>query len=573
VVAALLFALCAGSKPAVAQETQTESTDSIRGTVVNSVTHEPIGHALVYSPDNRFATMTDGEGHFEFTLPKTQADNSTAVSASYHGPSQPDRPYMLRARKPGYLDDPNDQASNLRSTSAKEITIPLVPEALIVGRVSLPTSEPPDRIQLEIYRREVQEGRPRWIQAGMTTSKSNGEFRFAELAAGSYKLFTRELQDRDPQTTMPGGQIYGYAPAYFPTATSFGAAGTIQLQPGQIVQADLSLVKQPYYPVKIPVANVSPGMGLGITVSPNGRKGPGFALGYNDREQSIEGTLPNGSFIVEATTYGETPTNGSVNITVHNGRLAGPLMTLVSGRPISVNVKEEFTSTERTSSSSWSVGGRTFSLRGPRAYLNITLVSTDEFDQQRNASLRPPSGAEDDSLIINSVQPGAYWVEINSGRGFPSSVTSGGVDLLHEPLMVGAGGTSPPIEITMTDDGGKIEGNIEGANAPTAAPQRAFSSPTEAAVVGPVFDASPSYIYCIPLPDSTGRFTQIVPYADGKFTSPILPPGVYRVLAFKRPQTKLEYRNPEAMKAYDTEGPTVRIVPGKTEHLQLHLIN
>src|SRR5262249_46070841 len=157
------------------------------------------------------------------------------------------------------------------------------------------------------------------------------------------------------------------------------AGSTMQLQPGQIVQADLSLVKQPYYPVKIAVANVPPGMGLGIAVSPNGRNGPGFALGYNDREQSIEGTLPNRSFTVEATAYGETPVTGSVNITVHNAPLTGSLMTLVSGRPISVNVKEEFTDTVSTSSAAWSVGGKTFTLRGPRAYLNITLASTDEF--------------------------------------------------------------------------------------------------------------------------------------------------------------------------------------------------
>src|SRR5256886_11491516 len=38
-------------------------SDVIRGTVVNSQTHEPIGHALVYSPDNRLATMTRSEEH------------------------------------------------------------------------------------------------------------------------------------------------------------------------------------------------------------------------------------------------------------------------------------------------------------------------------------------------------------------------------------------------------------------------------------------------------------------------------------------------------------------------------
>ena len=43
---------------------------TIHGTVVNSITNAPISRALVYSPDNRYAMLTDGEGHFEFTLPK-----------------------------------------------------------------------------------------------------------------------------------------------------------------------------------------------------------------------------------------------------------------------------------------------------------------------------------------------------------------------------------------------------------------------------------------------------------------------------------------------------------------------
>ena len=47
-------------------------SNTVRGTVVNAVTNQPIGRALVYSPDNRYAMFTDSEGHFEFTLPKQE---------------------------------------------------------------------------------------------------------------------------------------------------------------------------------------------------------------------------------------------------------------------------------------------------------------------------------------------------------------------------------------------------------------------------------------------------------------------------------------------------------------------
>ena len=74
----LLSVLCIIARPTSGQNSQPEnkSADSIHGTVVNSVTHEPIGRALVYSPDNRFAAMTDSEGHFEFTFAKPDNDNT-----------------------------------------------------------------------------------------------------------------------------------------------------------------------------------------------------------------------------------------------------------------------------------------------------------------------------------------------------------------------------------------------------------------------------------------------------------------------------------------------------------------
>src|SRR5437588_6078174 len=60
-----------------AQDTQAHNkAASIHGTVLNSVTREPIGRALVVSSDNRFAIMTDDQGHFEFTFPQTGTDRS-----------------------------------------------------------------------------------------------------------------------------------------------------------------------------------------------------------------------------------------------------------------------------------------------------------------------------------------------------------------------------------------------------------------------------------------------------------------------------------------------------------------
>ena len=232
-------------------------------------------------------------------------------------------------------------------------------------------------------------------------------------------------------------------------------------------------------------------------------------------------------------------------------------MTLVPNGSVTVNVKEEFTSPENANAT------RTYrdngelreSPQGPRNYLpTLRLEPADDFGQEWNASLRIPAGT-DEALAIDNVQPGRYWVRADTSRGFVASMTSGTTDLQHHLLVVGLGGSSPPIEITMRDVTAEIDGTIEGA-APVS------ETNTDAA-----------HVYCIPLPDSSGVFKEVWVGPDGTFREPQLPPGTYRVLAFDRAQPDLEYRNPEAMRAYEAKGQLVRLAAGQKEHLHLQLIS
>ncbi len=577
-----------------AQSPQAPAT--IYGTVVNSVTHEPIPRALVVSPDQRFATMADDQGHFEFTFPKADPSkpnlpgSSDAKIANFLQLNESNRPNALSARKPGFLEDNNAGAYLALAQNAKELKLSLVPEAILSGQVSLPTSEAPDSIQLQLYRRQVQDGRAHWNPAGTTVSRSTGEFRFAGLHAGTYKLLTRELLDRDPLTFDPRGQLYGYPPVYYQDAVGFDSATTIELSAGQTAQAHISLVKQPYYNVKIAVENAPPGFGLNVNVYSQGRNGPGYSLGYSAATQTIVGMLPNGTYTVEATSYGQTAwilpnstytveatssrqtiSTGLMSLNVKGAAVEGAHLALVPGGSITINVKEEFNSKVPEGTTTFNHGKRSFNLRGPRRYLNVNLESADEFGVGGNASLRPPKGPEDDALVIDDVLPGRYWVRVQPSRGFAASVRSGTTDLLHEPLVIGAGGATSPIEITMRDDFATIDGNVEGI-APPLGPSATLQPELEGGA--PVSLARPAaHLYCIPLPDSGGDATEIAVAPDGRFASQPLAPGVYRLLAFDRDQPQLEYRDPEAMKVYDNQGPVVRVAGGQKEHVTLHLIS
>jgi hypothetical protein len=206
-----------------------------------------------------------------------------------------------------------------------------------------------------------------------------------------------------------------------------------------------------------------------------------------------------------------------------------------------------------------------------RSTLNVRLESAEEFPQSNNfAQLRPPTGPRDDSLVLDNVAPGRYWVHIDSARGFAASVTAGDLDLLRHPLTVGPG-ANLTVDVSLRDDGAEISGSIEDIRGDAGENDEGQPS-SQVGFTGTLGGWPTGYVYFIPLSDSPGQFRETPVSPDGKFNLQQLPPGAYRVLAFDHQQQDLEYRDPEAMRAYDNKGPVVRLVAGQKETLRLPLI-
>ena len=552
---ALFSACCFAAIQATGQTAQPDDQPKkIHGTVINAVTQAPIPRALVVSSDNRSATLTDGEGHFEFTIP----DDGGAGTQSLSG-----RQYIsfagncswLRARKPGFLDDCNEPGEEGKS-SGDDHTIALVPEALIYGRVTVPDNDQLSGTSVQLFFREVIEGLPRWIPMRTAFTNSAGEFRFFDLRPGEYRLFMHERADNDTVTST-AVKAYGYPPVYYPSAADFSGAATIRLSAGQSAEADISAVRQPYYRVTIPVSNSDIASGLRVNVQ--AQTGPGYSLGYNAAAKRIEGLLPTGNYVVEAETVGESSASGTVQLKVNGAPAEGLPMTLVPDGSLTLNVKEEFTDKTAGGTMQWGDGKRTFTLHGPRTYLNPRLEPVDDLEPRRGGSARPPTANNDNSLILENLVPGHYyWLRIDTGRGYVASARLGDVDLFHQPLTV-AGGSSTPVEIEMRDDTAEIDVTVSGLESPSTESGSPTTSPR-------------AFVYCVPEPDSPGQFRRLDSSESGKFGSTAMAPGAYRVLAFTSPQQHLPYRDAEAMKAYDTKGPVVRLTAGEKASVQVSLI-
>ena len=148
-VTLILCILCGLQSYAEPQPSGDQTTNTISGSVINSVTHEPIGRALVYTPDEGAAAFTDDHGNFELTV--------SAVAQSPAGGVPVKTPPRLLARKPGFLTDYGIQGSAVIGGSRKDVTLTLAPEALIVGQVKFPSADA-DYVEVLLYRRDVPEG-------------------------------------------------------------------------------------------------------------------------------------------------------------------------------------------------------------------------------------------------------------------------------------------------------------------------------------------------------------------------------------------------------------------------------
>jgi hypothetical protein len=555
---------------------------SVHGTVLNRITHEPITRALVYSPDQQYATLTDDRGHFEFKFPPQEPPPQENSSASNQVRSFDARrfqsfvrlrPTEFLARKPGFLESTNNPANHRMAQNQSEITLYLDPESLIVGRLNIPGAEGDLRIRLEIYRREVNEGQEHWISAGTFNTLTDGEFRFSNLSKGIYKLFTHEQLDRDPLTAAPAGQLFGFPPVFYPSSADFSAASPIQLAPGATFQANLSVTRREYYPVKIPVANAAAGFALNIRVYPLGHPGPGYSLGYNQAEEQIIGSLPDGSYTLEADTNpnpnpglnAQSGGTGILNFSVHGGALESPPLALVPNSALSVNVREQLSSGQSAfddgpeeAAGEGTDGTQLRRIRYANVY--VTLTPLDDFGGNGARTSQRMEGTREHALVIPNVRPGRYHVHVESGVGYVASILSGGKDLLREPFEVGLGGSSPPIEVTLRDDGAEVTGSVE--------------DPTKSNYVQSQSDnaRSESYVYFLPLDGSSGQFRERTTAPDGTFSEEQLPPGSYLVVAFEQQHNDLVSTTQETLRKLEPQGQVIQVNAGQKERLRLKLL-
>jgi hypothetical protein len=535
---------CVGANVS-AQQFGEEEKFALRGRVVNAVTGEGVGGALVelYS-GARKAQFSAADGTFEFA--ELQRGN-----------------YMLATRKPGYFNErdlgkeyPGIGSGSQAVPSESDAVIKLTPEGVIYGRVEDEKGRAVEGMGVQAEMWVVSNGMKQ-LQlgpGGMVQTDDEGNFRIAQLPPGDYYVKFSETggggtvyrdTERRPRTGRAGeakeGQ-QGYGIQYYPGVAEAAMAGVIRVRAGATVPIRQTLERLRLYEILGVVRGAPAGGAFNISLLQGG-SGAGWPHGKsqiypNTGEFRMEG-VPAGKYLLTANAtdpgaQGFTRRQGQLaaqTVIDVNADIAGLTLFLGRGATIGVRVQEEANAGDA----------------GHQVRVNLQSAEFPELSQQLMAP--PPSNDARALRAFENVAAGTYSVEVwPEGWGYVASLRCAGTDLLKEDLKVGAGTSVPPIEVRLRNDGAELTVSAVENGKP---------------VVGRVIVYSEEY---------PKLSTAAVTSPSGVSPLRNVPPGTYKLVA-TRGMRELEFRNPATMATYLTRATTVTLAPEAKVNVQVEVQN
>ncbi len=504
------------SSPSTSGETFTLS-----GTVVNSVTGEPIARAMVRTngPVQRTG-FSDGEGHFQFDgLPAGQV--------------------TLTAQKPGYSAQHNAPGSAAGwvhiGSNTGAVVVKLVPQSAIYGRVTDASGQAIEHVPIRLTARSLRDGRKLWEPRGMTETDEDGHFRFPNLMAGTYFVSAGPLVAEQLLAASEKPKS-GFAHVYYPGAADLASALPIQLSGGQQTEADFSLSAVPVYQVSGAISGhlADQGVGLQLLTSSGDELSLPTTFNMETGTFKLDG-LPAGAYILRASSQAEgQPLRADRPLNV-NANIADLRLALAPAVSIPIVVRMESRNTSSANSSA---------RNQDRLPITVRLLPADANASESFSTTQRGGSA----MVLQNVDPGTYTAELMPQLPwYVQSATYGPSNLLYDDVAV-ASGQSYPMEIVLRDDSASLSGMVKSsdANQPAA---------TVVVVAQPAGKATP----------------RVVRGVGNEFSVSGLAPGEYLVFAFDSIDG-MEYGNPDAFAPYASQAAHITLTGNQRGQVSLDLI-
>ena len=509
-----------------AQPSSPDAKYKLSGTVINSVTGEPIRHALVqiYTGSQPVA-LTDGSGQFEFE-------------------GLPPGTTSINVRKPGFFEEQNQPAAPQVITigpDAKAVSLKLIPESVIYGHVQNAEGEPIEHLRLKVVAVRIVEGKKRWEVADSVPTDEDGEFRIANLAAGSYYV------EAGPSWRFIGpmpsrGHPEGYPAVFYGGGSDLNSATPLDLGPGEQLKADFSLQTATLFKVSGTISGPAPGQDVNIHFED--RLGDAFTLfsKFDPMSGEFQTAAPAGTYRLTARAWNQDGTFSNAEVPLNiSSDVSGVRLMLAPSHVIPVMVTTEASHPKPAVARR----NQSASVTLPNIHLRATtnMLSPSEVWAR-------PEGPNNLALALRDVPSGKYSLEVDpNGPWYVQSAQCADTDLLRQDLIVTAGVQTPPIELVLRDDGATLSGKVAVSQS-----------------------RRPAVIILLPEHSSGSRTRTAFASSEGDFTVQNLAPGDYSVFAFDY-SDELEYANPDVLERYLAGAVHVSLLPNEEHTVNLDLIH
>lgn len=317
--------------PGVTAGFDSANTATVEGTVVNSVTGEPVGHARVslHSSPNPIKRGAIQRAYYAVTAANGRfVMNRLAAGA-----------YFAYASNAGVLSHFGASVGNgsvscvLRDRDVKSIILEVTPESVIRGRVVDGEGKPPMRLSVEAIGDFQGSPLEMGLHRALATTNEKGEFRIHGLAAGRYRVRAAiDYRGIPPESREDGSSDGNYGPTYYPGTLNESSAAWLQANAGRETSGvEIKLTEAPLLRVSGRVTSV-PGGPVPIRVE----------LLYQDSGFAGEArAAPDGSFTLwrvqpgqyQITAYGGQPGRElrgfPMKIEVGKASLEGILLSII----------------------------------------------------------------------------------------------------------------------------------------------------------------------------------------------------------------------------------------------------
>jgi hypothetical protein len=474
---------------------------SLSGTVLNSLTGEPVRRAAVQiSGQNGRIALTDAGGHF---LLEGLAEGDV----------------YLAAMKPGFFPEMSNTTLARVGKDAPAVVLKLTPSAVISGRVSMKDEQPLEGFQIRVFSKQNQAGRLVWAeQPNQGRTNEEGEFRIAELQAGAYYLAVDQSQETIlGQKGVPNAREQVFTRMFYPGVSEMRAATPIEALPGEEATANFTLSAEPVYAVSGSLTGQAGGVAT-VTFERRAGDDADFKQTLTPQSGKFEAKVPAGSYGVSAeTTDGKgLVTPGAVVIRADEANLQLALSPAV-GIPVDIVKEQGGAGSERI-------------VAAPRGIPGLTLELDPVSELWRGANVW-----NGETSSFADIAPGTYRLEVRTPAGWwVKSAQSGGIDLLREDLTVVEGEHPGAIEVTVRDGAGMVSGTVTPA-----------ADPLQVLVL-------------LVQPRGVRNFVRAATVLEGTFSIEGVPPGHYAILALDG-AAGLEYANPQVLEPYLSEAEPISV--------------